>query len=130
MKISKSEQIRRLLAKGTEVAAIAKRLKVEPNYVHQVKWHEKQRKLKATGKTAAKRGRPAKAETNGHATPVVHVPNGTAQLVDATFDFVDSQRMSFLLGSAITAISEGTDASLHRARALLAREIERRTNAV
>jgi hypothetical protein len=120
MKVSKSEQIRRLIAKGLDAATIAKRLKVETNYVHQVKWHDKQRKLgdRKVAKKAAKTN-----GTNGHA--VAQTLAGPVA-ADATLEYVDSQRMSFLLGSAVTAISEGTDASLQRAVNLLNRELHAR----
>jgi hypothetical protein len=42
--VNKSDRIRRLLAKGLSVSEIAKRLKVKPNLVHQVKWADKKKK--------------------------------------------------------------------------------------
>lgn len=42
--MNKSDRIRRLLAKGLSVSEIAKRLKVKPNLVHQVKWADKKKK--------------------------------------------------------------------------------------
>jgi transposase-like protein len=42
--MSKSDRIRQLLTKGVEVKEIAKRLKVSPNLVHQVKWQAKKNK--------------------------------------------------------------------------------------
>jgi hypothetical protein len=50
--VNKSDRIRRLLAKGLSVSEIAKRLKVKPNLVHQVKWaDEKKPSGKATFKS-------------------------------------------------------------------------------
>ena len=42
--MNKSDRIRRLLAKDLSVSEIAKRLKVKPNLVHQVKWADKKKK--------------------------------------------------------------------------------------
>lgn len=41
--MNKSDRIRRLLAKDLSVSEIAKRLKVKPNLVHQVKWADKKK---------------------------------------------------------------------------------------
>ena len=49
--MNKSDRIRRLLAKGLSVSEIAKRLKVKPNLVHQVKWADKK---KPSGKATFK----------------------------------------------------------------------------
>lgn len=49
--MNKSDRIRRLLAKGLSVSEIAKRLKVKPNLVHQVKWVDKK---KPSGKATFK----------------------------------------------------------------------------
>jgi len=49
--VNKSDRIRRLLAKGLSVSEIAKRLKVKPNLVHQVKWADKK---KPSGKATFK----------------------------------------------------------------------------
>jgi hypothetical protein len=43
MKISKSEKIRQLLKSGMSPAAVAKKLKIPPGYVHTVKWQAKKR---------------------------------------------------------------------------------------
>ena len=42
--MSKSDRIRRLLARGLEAKEIAKRLKVKPNLVHQIKWQTNKKK--------------------------------------------------------------------------------------
>ena len=49
--MNKSDRIRRLLAKGLSMSEIAKRLKVKPNLVHQVKWADKK---KPSGKATFK----------------------------------------------------------------------------
>ena len=49
--MNKSDRIRRLLAKDLSVSEIAKRLKVKPNLVHQVKWADKK---KPSGKATFK----------------------------------------------------------------------------
>jgi hypothetical protein len=41
---NKSEQIRKLIAKGEKPNAIAKKLKVKPGYVYQIRWQDSKKK--------------------------------------------------------------------------------------
>jgi DNA-binding transcriptional MerR regulator len=61
--MSKSDRIRRLLARGLSVKEIAKRVKATTNHVHQVKWQADKKKVtakKAVVKKTVKTNKPLK----------------------------------------------------------------------
>lgn len=143
-KQSKSAKVRVLLAEGVSVQDIAKRLKMTPNYVHQIKFQWKRsastkNKLEKVANTKAALT-PVKPLIFSGEKPIKvpevdlvnHPPHYKIGGVE-TIDFIEAKNLNYHLGNAVKYISRAYYKNnplqdLKKARFYIDREIERRQN--
>lgn len=104
-KTSKTAKIRTLLEQGKSVKEIARRLKIKPTAVYQVRWRDEKAAQQAEVKDNEG---PVRKPKEAAAVPVVdmvnHPPHYTVGGIE-TIDFIEAKGLGYLLGNAVKYIS-------------------------
>jgi len=135
-KTSKTAKIRTLLEQGKSVKEIARRLKIKPTALYQVRWRDEKAAQQAEVKDNEG---PVRKPKEAAAVPVVdmvnHPPHYTVGGIE-TIDFIEAKDLNFRLGNAVKYIAragkkEGVDPiqDLEKAAFYLKREIDARKGA-
>jgi transposase len=136
-KQSNAAKIRVLLAEGMDINDIAKKLKLNTNYVYQVKWHwaktpkgvEKPKNKITTLKKMQEEFFPLKAASEA----VNHPPHYTAGGIE-TIDFIEAKELDYHLANVVKYVSRAGRKGelledLQKAQWYLTRRIEQVTKA-
>lgn len=142
--MKKSDKIRRFLEKGLTASEIAKKLKVNPNYVHTITWLDKKngapakKKFKKSSKIvrAVKEMDRYLKDLNLPKPDIVNHPPHYKSGGIETLDFIEAKDLNFRLGNVVKYVSRAgrkPDSDplkdLEKAAFYLKREIDARKNA-
>lgn len=131
-KVNKAAEVRVLLAEGVDAQAIAKKLKVTANYVHQIKWHWKKAAVQKTEKKSGNKPitvEQLKKDGAAIADMINHPPHYKVGGIE-TIEFIEAKELGYNLGNVVKYITRADhkghrEQDLNKALWYLVREIDK-----